>query len=78
MSKLTITVDDATLKRARLRALTEGIAVNELLRKFLELYAAVPADEAAALDNLLDLSRRSKSRGTGVRRWSRAELHERA
>ena len=78
MSKLTITVDDATLKRARLRALTEGIAVNELLRKFLELYAAVPADEAAALDNLLDLSRRSKSRGAGVRRWSRAELHERA
>lgn len=78
MSNLTITVDDAMLKKARLRALTEGISVNELLRKFLESYAAVAAEEAAALDDLMDLSRRSRSRSSGVRRWSRAELHERA
>jgi hypothetical protein len=38
MSNLTITVDEATLKKARLRALTEGISVNEVLRKFLESY----------------------------------------
>lgn len=78
MSNLTITVDNATLKKARLRALTEGISVNEVLRKFLESYAGVSAEEAMALGDLIELSRRSKSRAVGIRRWSREELHERA
>jgi tRNA A-37 threonylcarbamoyl transferase component Bud32 len=77
MSNLTITVDDATLKKARLRALSEGISVNELLREFLESYAGVSAEQAAALDRLMDLSRRARSRHVGTKRWSREELHER-
>jgi hypothetical protein len=56
----------------------DGISVNEVLRKFLESYAGVAAEEAAAHDDLLDLSRRSKSRSGDVKRWSRADLHERA
>jgi predicted nucleic acid-binding protein len=43
------------LKKARLRALTEGISVNEGLRIFLESYAGVRAEQAAALDDLIDL-----------------------
>ncbi len=77
MSNLTITVDEATLKKARLRALTEGISVNEVLRKFLESYAGVSAEQAAALEDLMDLSRRARSRHAGTQRWSREELHER-
>jgi hypothetical protein len=78
MSNLTITVDEATLKKARLRALTEGISVNEVLRTFLESYAGVSAEQAAALDDLIDLSRRVKSRHVDAKRWSREELHERS
>ncbi len=77
MPNLTITVDDATLKKARIRALTEGISVNEVLRKFLESYAGVSAEQAAALEHLLELSRRATSGHAGARRWSREELHER-
>jgi plasmid stability protein len=78
MSNLTITIDDATLKKARLRALTEGISVNEVLRNFLESYAGVGAEQAAALDDLMDLSRRAKSRNARAKRWSREDLHERS
>lgn len=77
MSNLTISIDDAILKKARLRALTEGISVNEVLRSFLESYAGVSAEQAAALDDLMELSRRQKSRHSGTKRWSREELHER-
>jgi hypothetical protein len=78
MSNLTITVDEATLKKARLRALTEGISVNEVLRIFLESYAGVVPEQAAALDDLIDLSQRAKSRHGHDKRWSRDELHERS
>jgi hypothetical protein len=77
MSNLTITIDEATLKKARLRALNQGTSVNELLRRFLESYAGVSAQEASALQDLLALSQGSRSRHRGVRRWSREELHER-
>ena len=75
MSNLTITIDEATLKKARLRALNQGISVNELLRRFLESYAGVSALEASALQDLLALSQAARSRRRGARRWSRAELH---
>jgi plasmid stability protein len=78
MSNLTIAIDDATLKKARLRALTEGISVNEVLRNFLESYAGVGAEQAAALDDLMDLSRRARSRNSRAKRWSREDLHQRS
>lgn len=39
MANLTITVDEATLKRARLRALEEDTSVNRVLAAYLEEYA---------------------------------------
>jgi plasmid stability protein len=76
MSNLTITVDEETLKKARIRAVTEGTSVNEVLRNFLESYAGVDAEQTAAIDDLLKLSRQAKSRHVG-KRWSRDELYER-
>jgi plasmid stability protein len=76
MSNLTITVEEDTLKKARIRALTEGSSVNEVLRKFLEAYAGVSAEQRAALQDLIELSRQAKSRRSG-KRWSRDELYER-
>jgi hypothetical protein len=49
------------LRRRVLRALTEGILVNQVLRNFLESYAGVSAEQAAALNDLMDLSRRTES-----------------
>ena len=76
MSNLTITVDEETLKKARIRALTEGTSVNEVLRNFLESYAGVKAEQAAALREIIEIARQSKSRHLG-RRWTRDELYER-
>jgi len=77
MANLTITVDATVLKKARLRALNDGSSVNAVLRAFLESYAGVKADQAAALEDLLALSRKSRSRHEGERRWTREDLHRR-
>jgi plasmid stability protein len=76
MSNLTITIEEETLKKARIRALTEGTSVNEVLRKFLEAYAGVSSEQRAALRDLIELSHQAKSRRSG-KRWSRDELYER-
>ena len=76
MSNLTLTVDDETLKKARIRALTEGTSVNEVLRRYLESYAGVRAEQLAAVRDIIELSHRTKSRHVG-KRWTRDELYER-
>jgi len=76
MSKLTITVDETVLRRARRRALSEGSSLDTVLGKFLESYAAVKG-QLSALGDLLALSRKSRSRSETAKRWTRDELHER-
>ena len=77
MANLTITIDDEILNRARIRAQTEQTSLNDVLLKFLESYAGTStAEQAAAVRELIELSRQIKSRHVG-KRWSREELHER-
>ena len=57
---LTITVDDEVLRRARIRALSQGTSVNAVLREFLESYAGSDV-EADARNRLADLARRSRA-----------------
>jgi hypothetical protein len=76
MANLTITTDEDTLQRARLRALEQGTSVNALLRDYLEAFAGGRAAREAAVAALLDLSRHSGGR-RGGRSWTRDELHER-
>lgn len=73
MANLTITVDDATLKRARQRALERNESVNAYLADVLRRYAG-PGD--SAMDQVIALGRASDagSGGTG-RNWTRDELH---
>lgn len=77
MANLTITVDDALLKQARLRALQQGRSVNALLREYLESYAG--ADQAErAVAHILDLADSAASgSGSRGRTWTREELHDR-
>ena len=73
---LTITVDDELLRRARIRALSQGTSVNAVLREFLESYAGSDA-EVAARSRLAELARSSTaSSGPDGRSWRRGELYE--
>jgi plasmid stability protein len=76
MANLTIAIGEETLKKARIRAVTEGTSVNEVLRRFLESYAGADSEQQAALEDLMNLSREAKSRHIG-KRWTREELYER-
>jgi plasmid stability protein len=76
MGNLTITVDDESLKKARIRALREGTSVNMLLRQFLDAYAGNHREQQVAVARIVDLSGRSES-GRGGRAWTRDELHQR-
>jgi plasmid stability protein len=76
MANLTITVDEDTLKRARIRAIEDGTSVNVVLREFLESWARPPA--AAPGEDFSALARRaSGASGPRGRRWARDDLHDR-
>lgn len=76
MGNLTITVDEESLKKARIRALEEGTSVNALLRDFLKSYAGVRREQKKAVQEILTISDRAQSR-RGDRTWTRDEIHER-
>ena len=74
--KLTVTVDDDVLKRARMRARQEGTTVDAVLRDYLESYAGGPPGRREAIGRFLALSE-SVNTGRGDATWTRDELHER-
>lgn len=78
MANLTITVDDNTLKRARLRALERGESVNQFLAQRLVEYADADSAHARrqrAAAGFVDLSR-ELSGSTGGIGWTREELYD--
>jgi hypothetical protein len=76
MANLTIVIESDTLKRARMRALEEGTSVNAVLRDYLADYAGMKAQKDQAVNDLLRLSQRAKTK-RGNRRWTREDLHQR-
>jgi plasmid stability protein len=77
MANLTITVDEETVKRARIRALEEGTSVNALLRDYLEDYAGVRRERMEAGRKLLELARSSGMSSGGKGLPKREELYDR-
>ena len=73
---LTITVEEETLRKARIRALEENTSVNAVLRDHLATYAGLNSARTGAVSRLLHLSRNCQS-GRGESHWTRDELHER-
>lgn len=59
MTNLTISVDEQTLKRARMRALEEDTSVNAVLRAYLEEYAGVRRERREAWRRIQGLARKS-------------------
>ncbi len=77
MANLTLTLDDDTLRRARIRALEQGTSVNALVRDYLERYAG----ESAAAEGLRSFLAATERSGAGSgpegRSWTRDELYDR-
>lgn len=75
MPNLTISVDDAVLKRARMRALRRNESVNAYLAEQLRRYADAD-DRSTPMAEFLELARASDAgSGPGGRTWTRDELH---
>lgn len=75
-TNLTLVVDEALLRQARIRALEQGTSVNALVRAYLEHYVGTSAREG--ISGFLEIaSRAAASSGPEGRAWSRDELHAR-
>ncbi len=72
VANLTIAVDDDLLRRARVRAATEGTSVNAVLRMELERWVGHSADEA--LEALFSRKRTIGNPG-GASGWTREGLY---
>lgn len=76
MANLTITVDDATLKRARLRALRRDESVNAYLAQALRRYADADSAATSVISQVIQQAQASQfGSGAGGRVWTREELH---
>jgi hypothetical protein len=76
MAKLTISIAEDLLERAQIRALERGRSIEALLREHLESYAGKKTARERAVRTLYEIADRAAS-GSGGRRWTREELHER-
>lgn len=76
MSGLTIALDESILERARSKAARQGTSLDVLVQHYVEAYAGSEESRKQPLRALLDLSRETQA-GSGGRRWTRDELHDR-
>ncbi|XAH25790.1 DUF6364 family protein [Xylophilus sp. GW821-FHT01B05] len=76
MTNLTITLDDAIVKKARVRAIHEGTSVSAKVRDFLADYAQGGNRQLAAGQAFIAAARRSKANSEGAR-WSRDDAYDR-
>ena len=77
MANVTLSIDDALLQAARVRAVKEGTSVNEVCRQAIEAYARRKDDRAARYRELLARIDASPPPGKPLPRESREELYER-
>jgi hypothetical protein len=77
MANITLSIDDALLQAARVRAVKEGTSVNEICRRAIELYARRKDDRLA---RYLELKARLDANpgvsGEPLPKMSREELYE--
>ncbi len=78
MVHLTIALEENLLEEAKEKARQQGKSLDDLLRSYLESYVDQEQRERQqrAINSLLDLASKARS-GSGGRKWTRDELHER-
>ena len=77
MANLTLTIDEAILRLARIRALELGTSVNAVVREYLEAFAEGAGGREGMAAFLAMTDRSQASSGPGGRSWTRGDLHER-
>ena len=76
MANLTIKVDDALLRRARVKALQEGTSVNQVLVASLQAYSGDDS-RVRGWEEFLQGAEDQPVALPGGRDWTRDELYER-
>ena len=74
MANLTLSLDDALLRRAREAALQQNTSVNSLVRDFLSRYVKARSRRLEALEGFEAVASASQSASQGP--WSRESLHD--
>ncbi|MGE0350985.1 DUF6364 family protein [Hydrogenophaga sp.] len=77
MTNLTISIDEAVVRQARVRAIQEGTSVSAKVRDFLAAYAQGDQPQQAAAQAFIAAARSSQA-NRSAQRWSRADAHDRA
>ncbi len=76
MANVTLALEDALLRRARVKAVHENTSVNAVIRGFLTQWVRDDEDRAAVVESVRAALYASEYRSGGVT-WTRDELHER-
>jgi len=76
MTNLTIAIDEAIVRQARVRAIQEGTSVSAKVREFLAGYALGEQAQQSAAQAFIDAARISQANASGTR-WSREDAHQR-
>ncbi|MBK9575296.1 MAG: hypothetical protein IPO43_22755 [Rhodoferax sp.] len=76
MTNLTIALDEAIVRKARIRAIHEGTSVSAKVREFLAAYAQDSHRQQTAGMAFIAAARKSKANSEGVR-WSREDAYDR-
>ena len=77
MANITLSIDDALLQAARVRAVKEGTSVNEICRQAIEAYARRRDDRAARYRELLARIDASSRSAKPLPKESRDDLYDR-
>ena len=76
MVNLTLTIDEGTLKRARIKALEDGTSVNAVVREYLDRYAGGDRSRDAMRSFLERAGRSTAASGPDGRTWTRDGSYE--
>ena len=76
MTNLTISLDDAVVKQARIRAIQDGSSVSAKVREFLADYARGSSQQRAAGQAFVKTARASKANSEAVK-WVRQDAYDR-
>jgi plasmid stability protein len=76
MANVTLALDDALLRKARVKAVHERTSVNAVVREFLAAWVRDDEERGALVERARQALEGAEYRSGGVT-WSRDELHER-
>jgi hypothetical protein len=77
VANLTLVIDEAVLRRARIKALEQGTSVNAVVRSFIDEFAGED-EQMKARRAIVESARKYMGPGSGPggRTWTRDDLYE--